>query len=57
MAQGRAKLFHRLVGNFYSLKAEKVPTGTVALGDWLACYRVGNRMGILPNTGSGNWPV
>ena len=53
MAQGGAKPFHRLGGNFYGLKAEKVPTGMVALGGWLACCRVGNRMGILPNMGQG----
>ena len=57
MAQGGAKPFHRLGGNFYGLKAEKVPTGMVALGGWFACCRVGNRVDILPNVGSGNWLV
>ena len=27
---------------FYCLKTEKIPTGTVALGDWLGGYRVGD---------------
>ena len=40
-----------LVVNFYSLKTKKIPIGMVALGDWLGCYRVGNRVGILPNMG------
>ena len=43
--------------NFYNLKREKIPTGRVALGDWLGRYRVGNRVGILPNMGPGNWPI
>ena len=30
---------------------DKIPAGTVALGDWLGCYRVG----ILPNKGSESW--
>ena len=29
----------------------------VALGDWLGYYRMGNRVDILPNMGSGNWSV
>ena len=53
LVQGRAKPFRRLVANFYSLKTEKIPTGMVALGDWLGCYGVG----ILSTTGSGNWSV
>ena len=36
---------------------QKIPTGMVALGDWLGCSRVDSRMGILHNTKSGNWPV
>ena len=43
--------------NFCSLKTEKIPTGRVALGDWLGCYKMDNRVGILPNMGSGNWRV
>ena len=43
--------------NIYSLKTEKIPTGRVALGDWLGCYRAGNKMSILPNMGPGNWLV
>ena len=39
--------------NFYSLKTEKIPTGMVALGDLLGCYRVGT----LLNMGSENWPI
>ena len=46
---------HMYAANFYSLQTEKIPR--VALGNWLGCYRVGNRIGILPNTGLGNWPV
>ena len=30
--------------SFYSLKTEKIPTGRVALDDWLGHYRVGNRV-------------
>ena len=33
--------------NFYSLKTEKIPTGRVALGDWLGHYRVGNKVVLL----------
>ena len=51
------KLFHRLVANVYRLKTEKIPTVMVALGDWLGCYRGYNRVGLLPNIGSGNWHV
>ena len=43
--------------NFYNLKREKIPTGRVALGDWLGRYRVGDRVGILSNMGPGNWPI
>ena len=57
MAQGRAEPFCRLVTYFYSLKTAKIPSGRVALSDWLRCYRVDNRVGVLPNMGSGNWPV
>ena len=35
--------------NVYSLKAEKILTGRVDLGDLLGCFRAGNKMGILPN--------
>ena len=34
-----------LIANFYSLKTKKIPTGSVALGDWSGCYRVD----ILPS--------
>ena len=57
LVQGRAKPFRRLVANFYSLKTEKIPTGMVALDDWLGCYKVYSRVGILHNLGSGNWLV
>ena len=40
----------RLAFNFYSLKIEKIPTGILVLSDWLGYHRVG----ILPNTGSGD---
>ena len=43
--------FLRSTANVYSLKAEKILTGRVALGDWLGCFRAGNKMGILPNMG------
>ena len=43
LSQGRAKPFHRVAANFYSLKTEKIPTGMVTLGNWLGCYRVDNR--------------
>ena len=33
--------------NFYNLKREKIPTGRVALGDWLGHYRVGNKVVLL----------
>ena len=36
---------------------QKIPTGMVALGDWLGCYRVDNTLSILPNMESRNWPV
>ena len=29
----------------------------MAIGGWLGCYRVGNRVGVLPNMGSGNWTI
>ena len=57
LLKGEPKGFRRLVASFYNLKTEKVPTGMVALSDWLGCYRIGNRVGILPNMGSGNWRV
>ena len=57
LLKGEPKGFCRLVASFYNLKTEKVPTGMVALSDWLGCYRIGNRVGILPNMGSGNWRV
>ena len=57
LLKGESKGFRRLVANFYNLKTEKVPTGMVALGELLGCYRIGNRVGILPNMGSGNWRV
>ena len=57
LVQGRAKPFCRLVASFYSLKTEKIPTGMVALGDWLGCYRVDSWVGILHNIGSRNWLV
>ena len=37
LGQRRAEPFCRLVGNFYSRKREKIPTGMGALGDWLGC--------------------
>ena len=37
--KGRAEHFQQLAVNFYSLKTEKIPTGIMALGDWLGCYR------------------
>ena len=43
-AQGRAEPFRRLVANFHSYKTEKITTGRVASGDWVGCYRVGNRV-------------
>ena len=54
LAQGRVEHFHRLMANFYR---QKIPTGMVALGGWLGCYKVDSRLGILPNMGSGKWPV
>ena len=42
-----------LVANCYSLKPEKITTGRVTLGDWLGCYRVSNRVGIIPNMRGG----
>ena len=56
LAQGSAKPLLRLAANFYSLKTE-IACWNGGIGDWLGCYRVGNRVGILPNTGSGNWSV
>ena len=56
-SQGRAGPFHRLAASFYSLKTEKIPTGMVALGGWLGCCRVDNRVDILPTMGPGNWLV
>ena len=29
----------------------------MATDGWLGCYRVGNRVGVLPNMGSGNWTI
>ena len=57
MRSKKSDTTERLSDNFYNLKIEKIPAGTVALGDWLGCYKVCNRMGILPNMGSGNWLV
>ena len=54
MRSKKSDTTERLSDNFYNLKIEKIPAGTVALGDWLGCYKVCNRMGILPNMGSGN---
>lgn len=34
---------------FIASKREKIPTGRVALGDGLRCYKVTNRVEILPN--------
>ena len=42
--------------NFYNLKTEKIPTGMTALGDWLRCYRMDNRVDIYLIMGPGNWP-
>lgn len=36
---------------------KKFPTGRVALGGWLGCCRVGNRVDILPHMEFGNWLV
>ena len=47
---GRADAFPELVANFYILKTKKITAGSMALGDWLGCYRVG----ILADMGSGN---
>ena len=43
--------------NFYNLKTEKIPTGMTALGDWLRCYRMDNRVDIYLIMGPGNWPI
>ena len=40
-AQGTADPLGKLVTKFYSCETEKIPTGRVALGYWLGCYRVG----------------
>ena len=42
---------------FFTTSKQKIPTGRVALGDWLGCYRVESRVGILHNMESRNWPV
>ena len=47
--KGKPTPFREQVANFYSLQ-----TGRVALGDLLGCSRVGHRVYILPNVGSGN---
>ena len=39
---------------FIASRWEKTPIGMEALGDWLGWYRVGNRVGILPNMDSVN---
>ena len=39
-AQLKGEPLCELVANFYSLKTKKIPTGRVALGNWLGCYRV-----------------
>ena len=54
---GRAEPFRRLVAKLYSLKTEKTPIGTVAVGGWLGRHRVGDRVAISPIMGSGTWPV
>ena len=45
---------HLFAMKWWDLKTGKVPTGIMALGVWLGYYRLGNRVGILPNIGSGN---
>ena len=42
---------------FFTTSKQKIPTGRVALGDWLGCYRVDRGVGILHNMESRNWPV
>ena len=42
---------------FFTTSKQKIPTGRMALGDWLGCYRVESRVGILHNMESRNWPV
>ena len=38
VAKGQIWLSDRTTAaNFYNLKREKIPTGRVALGDWLGC--------------------
>ena len=44
---GRTNLFRGLVANLGGLETKKSPVGRVALGNWLACYRVSTRMGIF----------
>ena len=44
---GKANRFCGLVANFYSPKAEKIPDGRLALGNWLGCYRVSTGVGIF----------
>ena len=48
-AQGRTNPFHGVLASFYSPRTEKIPTGRLAFGDWLGCYKMGNRVSILPN--------
>ena len=43
LAQGRVEHFHRPMANFYR---QKIPTGMVALGGWLGCYRLDSRLDI-----------
>ena len=42
---------------FIASGKKKIPTGMVALGDWLECYRMDRRVDILYNVGPGNWLV
>lgn len=39
-AQLKGEPLCELVANLYSLKTKKIPTGRLALGHWLGCYRV-----------------
>ena len=42
---------------FVASKQKKFLLERVALGDGLRCYRVANRVEILPSMESGNWPL
>ena len=46
MGFSRQEYWSGVVANFYNLKTEKISTGMVALGDWLRCYRMDNRVDI-----------